>query len=132
MIEFEPYCHYHTGFIDLAPDQMRAAIEGPAWIGFYNNKPIGVAGFVNQWSGRATAWAIFKDMPKTAWPAVVRKVAYEMGLLLLQGIHRIEATVPVNYGAGCRLAQMLGFVAEARLKAYGPDRQDHFMFVRLA
>lgn len=140
MIEFVPYEPWHLMVIDLQPTQTayyqrfvqpgyaESLAKGVAWTGFINDRAVGCAGFAPQWEGRAVAWALFgRGIPKTVWPAIVRKVRAET-----QGIKgRIEATVPFGFGAGCRLAKLLGFEIEGLMKAFGPDGSDHFLYARV-
>lgn len=145
MIRFVPYQPSHLAQVRTQPAQeaWRAylirdgfaeslAIPGMTWTGLVDDVPVGCAGFSPQWEGRVVAWALFGDIPKTAWPAIVKKIRHEFrATLQSHGRHRVEMTVPSNFGPGCRLALMLGFAVEGLMKSYGPDGSDHLLYAQV-
>ena len=44
------------------------------------------------------------------------------------GLQRIDALVRTRLPGGARFAELVGFVREGTLKAYGPDGEDYDMF----
>lgn len=143
---FIPYRPEHLAQIALQPAQRAAsavikegyaeslAVPGMAWSASNESGEIlGCAGMVPQWEGRVIAWALLGvAIPKRAWPTIAKKIAREFNAALADhGRHRVEITVPVNFGAGCRLARLLGFEIEGRLRAYAPDGSDHFLYAKI-
>lgn len=45
-------------------------------------------------------------------------------------LHRVQLYVRTDYKAGVRWAGVLGFQQEAHLRAYGPERQNFYLFAR--
>lgn len=146
MIDFVPYHPSHLAQVGLQPSQEAArrflirdgfaealALHGMSWTGLVNEIPIGCAGMVSQWEGRVIAWALFgASVPKRCWPAIVRKIAFEFSVTLAnRGRHRIEITVPVHFGQGCRLARLLGFAIEGRMRSFDPEGEDHFLYAKI-
>lgn len=145
MMRFVPYQPSHLAQVALLPaqEQWRSylirdgfaealALPGMAWTGLLNDMPIGCAGFQPQWEGRVVAWGLFGQIPKMAWPAIVKKIRHEFrATLQSQGRNRVEITVPANFGPGCRLALMLGFTVEGLMKSYGPDGADHLLYAQV-
>ena len=145
MIRFVPYEAAHLAQVELQPAQARwrdqlfkedyakaMAVPGMAWTGLDGDRVVGCAGFYPQWEGRVIAWAVFGAVPRDAWMSIVRKVRKELrDCLADHGRHRVEATVPYNFGNGCRFAHALGFKVEALMKHYGPDGSDHFLYAQV-
>lgn len=144
MLKIVPYDVWHLGMLDLAPDhaEFRRKLitqneaenlksTGLAWTGMDGDRVVGCAGFFQMWPGRVQAWALFGRMNKAHWPQTVRFIRAQMEELRIRGIRRIEATVPANFGAGCRLAFMLDFKVEGCMKAYAPDGTDHFLYAKV-
>lgn len=144
---FIPYRPEHLAKIALQPAQRAAravmvkdgyaeslAVPGMAWTAVNDaGEILGSAGMVPQWEGRVIAWALVGILiPKRSWPIIAKKIEGEFQSALAEhGRHRIEITVPVNFGAGCRLARLLGFDIEGRLRAYAPDGSDHFLYAKI-
>lgn len=143
MITFIPYRPEHLMQIDYQPAQRRwkdlfftpayaRVLDVPdmAWTGLdEQGRVIGCAGFSPQWEGRVIGWAVFGKIPKAAWVPIFKKVRKEMRALRKQGHdHRVEITVPYGFGAGCRLAHLLGFQVEGLMRRYGPDGSDHYLY----
>lgn len=137
MIEFVPFEPWHLSQIEIPaaqaawikPGYAESLANNMAWTGFIDDRVVGCAGFAPQWEGRAIAWALFgREIPKRAWTAIIAKVRKE---LACTAYPRVEATVPFGFGAGCRLANALGFQVEGLLSKFGPDGSDHFLYARV-
>lgn len=144
MITFIPYEPEHLAQIKVQPAQelwrdclildgfAESLANGMSWTGLVAGVPVGCAGFTPHWEGRVTAWALFGVVPKMAWPAIVKKIRREFrSSLQSHGRHRVEITVPAGFGPGCRLALMLGFAVEGKMRAYGPDGSDHLLYAQI-
>lgn len=95
------------------------------------SRVVGCAGITPQWEGRAVLWAFFGKISKNDWCRIVRKIKFETDAAYDKGIRRLELSVASDFGAGCRLAHLLGFTVEGKLTAYGPDGKDHFMYAKV-
>lgn len=146
MIQFVTYSPSDLARIELQPVQEKwrdrfvlpgyaqsLDVRGMAWTAIDGDKILGCAGFAPQWEGRVIAWAVFgRGIPKIAWARILRKIRKEMhDCLAAHGRHRLEITVPYGFGAGCRLAHLLGFKVEGLMKEYGPDGGDHFLYAQV-
>lgn len=145
MISFVPYKPAHLAQLRLQPAQEALrphlvrpgyaeslAVPGLAWTGVADGVPVGCAGLLPQWEGRVVAWALFGNVPKQAWATIVGKMRREFRALGALRRHRVEFTVPCDFGPGCRLAHILGFAAPGPpMREYGPDGRDHLMYERI-
>lgn len=131
-IALQPAQAHHRGAVVLDKYREALAIPGMAWTGIVDREVVGCAGLVPEWEGRVVAWALFGRMPKFSWPAIIRKIHFEFEhSLAAHGRHRVEITVPTHFGPGCRLARLLGFDIEGKMRCYGIDGHDHFLFSKI-
>lgn len=131
-IALQPAQAHHLGSVAIPKYREALAIPGMAWTGIHDDRIVGCAGLVPEWEGRVIAWALFGVIPKPAWPAIIKKIQREFReTLASQGRHRVEMTVPSNFGPGCRLARLLGFDIEGKMRCYGVDGADHFLFAKI-
>ena len=144
MIRFVPYSPEDLARVDRQPAQARwrdklltheyarsVDVPGMAWTALdEGGRVLGCAGMAPQWEGRVIAWALFgQSIPKAAWPKIAKKIRNEFHSKLSgHGSHRVEITVPKDFGPGCRFAFLLGFEVEGLMKHYGPDGSDHYLF----
>ncbi len=140
MIDFIPYEPAHMALLDLQPAQLGILdrlgsgyaqdvhIPGMSWTGMDDGLVVGCAGFIPVWNARATAWALFSKIPPRQWPRIVRFMRSQCAQLRAKGFRRVDATVVATFGPGIHLAHLVGMQVEGRLKAYGPQGEDHFMF----
>ena len=137
-VRFQPE---HLFLIDLLPDQrawLEAAIDdghlaqvaqlNSAWTGIADGRILGSAGFIPHGFHCSRAWAMFgQGIPRWSWLPIVGKIRHEMR----RGPKRIEATVKDGFGNGCRLAHLLGFTVEGKMRAWGPDGADYFLYAQV-
>jgi hypothetical protein len=138
-IEFVPFQPEHLAQIKLParqaeyydrliqPGYAESLATGPAWTALARGRVIGCAGFLEQWSGRAIAWAMAGDIPTDSGPSILEKLKS----VISEQTGRIEFTAPTNNGAACGVAHALGFVEEGLMRSYGPDGSDHILFARV-
>jgi hypothetical protein len=105
---------------------------GPVLAGCHKGKPIVIVGCVPLWKG--TAELIM--LTDAAITSVVRPF-YTATLRLLDifveelNIVRLQCTVHSQNDPGLRFMEALKFQREGRLKCYGPDQHDFFIFSRV-
>jgi hypothetical protein len=87
------------------------------------------AGITPYWEGRGEAWAIFGKTSRREFLALHNAGKKILGMCSLK---RIEAAVDVDFTAGHRWVQALGFELEAaRLKAFLPNGHDVSLYARV-
>lgn len=105
--------------------------DGPIWTlteGDRRWAPVlACGGFEPQGPGRFAAWLFASDLSPRGWVAVAR--AFRRMIVETQA-RRIEVTVRCGRDAqaGCRYARALGLTLEGRLKSFGPDGADYWLF----
>lgn len=133
-----PFRAVHYGWLVSRPgfgaldfevnDDILAYLEksGKWFTGVVDGDPIAIAGVLTQWKGRHVTHAILgvDTGPHMLW--ITRATLKVLGGL--EG--RIEMTVRQDFKMGHRWAAMLGFEREALMKRYGPEREDHMLYVR--
>jgi hypothetical protein len=144
-IDFEPFLAGDLGGLQLRREQglerdllphhsVGEALQatGLGWTARVDGQVAACAGFLVQWPGRATAWALIGEIDNwRAWPAITRKVAAELDALEARGFWRIEATVRIGFAAGTRWLKALGFERRCLLPAYDPAGNDVWLFDRI-
>lgn len=90
-----------------------------AFTGEHHGHVVALGGLVEQWENRATAWAFLAaDAPMLA-------LTREVGRLLRNvPFRRVDCWVDVDFPAGHRWADLLGFELEGVARAYLPDGRD--------
>lgn len=81
------------------------------------------------WGGqRKFAWALLADRPGAA--SLLRITRAIGGYLDCCPARRIETSVDCGFAAGVIWARRLGFACEGRMRAFGFDGRDHYLFAR--
>lgn len=102
---------------------------GGGWTAIDDGEVIACAGMVEQWQGRALAWAMLSgDIGPMRFMRVSRAVRKALGMAQYR---RIEMQVDADHPQAIRWAQMLGFEVESKMRAFLPDGRDAYMFVRI-
>jgi hypothetical protein len=115
----------------IGPVAERYCVEGRAWCALQDGRPVGAAGFIELWPGRAVAWAVFGPVEKRFWTRMTR--AARAGVAEAAGRwRRIEAYVDAGFPEGCLWARMLGFRPEAVAAQFSPEGRDALIYVRLS
>jgi len=93
-----------------------------------NDHPVASGGFEPLWEGRGALWGLFGRDCGPALPAIAKQVRF---FLASCPVNRLELTVRESFGAGCRLAALLGLNAEARLLGFFPDGSTAVLYSRV-
>lgn len=113
----------------FTPEYARALeLAGGGHTALIDGHPVACAGVIEQWHGRGLAWALLGN---DSGPHFVRIVRGMRRALNLAQFRRVEANVDAEFGAGIRLAEMLGFEVESKMRKFTPEGRDAFMFVRI-
>lgn len=114
---------------DYSPEHGRLLEQhGEGYTAIVDGRPVACAGMVDQWRGRALAWAL---IGADAGPHFVRITRAVRRALDMAEWRRIEMQVDAEHGEAIRWARMLGFEVESKMRAFLPDGRDAFMFVRI-
>lgn len=112
----------------FSPGYATALETAGGYTALVDGRPIVCAGLVEQWEGRALAWAL---MAQDAGPHFVRITRAVRRALDMAQWRRVEAHVDAEFHEGIRWAKMLGFEAESVMRAFTPEGRDAFMYVRI-
>lgn len=119
-----------VSFYDKFTPEYGRALElaGGGYTALVDGHPVACAGVIEQWHGRGLAWALLGN---DSGPHFVRIVRGMKRALNLAQFRRVEAQVQADFGAGIRMAEMLGFEVESKMAKFTPEGRDAFMFVRI-
>jgi len=140
MFAVTPFIPAHLGLIKLQKLQMQLSdwvsyeqastlAQFPSYTAFDGDTPIGAAGVMPIWQGRAQAWAFLSEMGPQNFIKCHRAVKH-----FLDGceVRRLEISVDCDFKQGHKWAEMLGFTLECeRMQHYSPDGQDCASYVRI-
>lgn len=90
---------------------------------------VAIVGVVAVHPGRAQVWTMLARNAGQHLLGLTRAVK-----MLLKGFGdygRLEATVRTDFEPGHRWARLVGFERECTMRRFGPDGQDHDLYVRL-
>lgn len=115
----------------LSPAEIKALEDEITFTVLCDDVICGIFGMVTPWPGRGQGWAyISNSMPRRAWPDITRRLISSIASLMNGlGLHRFEITVAADHPEAIRWADRLGFTQEAKLRKYGPDGSDFFLYV---
>lgn len=104
---------------------------GNAWTGRVGDRTCACAGIFDYGGGRGNAWAMFAtDLPLRAYPVLTREVTSGLEEGHRRGLARIETYVRLEFAAGVRWAQRLGFCNPFPMRKFnGGD--DYWMMERI-
>lgn len=98
----------------------------------YEDRVLAICGIIpiSTWSGEVVAMFGI-DAKFLALPIVRTLNAMMDRHQLFLKIHRLQMTTIVGWDILPRWARLLGFEYEGKLKAYGPNREDHLVYGRI-
>lgn len=115
---------------EFMPDHARALeMAGNAYTAMDGGVPIACSGIVEQWEGRALAWAMLAD--DIGGQRFVRVHRAVRRFIDVAPYRRIEMQVDAEHAQAVRWARLLGFDVESKMRAFLPNGRDAFMFVRI-
>ena len=140
MFEVVPFKAEHLAAIKLqnmqaylsewVSEEEAKSLEGnPSYTAMLDGKPVGAAGVIRLWQGRAQAWSFISDLGPKDFIKAHRAVKKFLDGCYVQ---RLEMTCDCDFPQAHRWAKMLGFHMECeRMKHYSPDGRDAALYVRL-
>ena len=122
---------FREEFLELAHAPALLGVYGRTWL--MEKEPLAVMGVMPRWQGVGSAWAYISDAARER-PKSLLRIA--QGLLwnvahIEFKMWRVDTTVRANYPAGKRFALHLGFACEGLMRAYGKEREDHWLMARV-
>lgn len=110
----------------MTPEWLQVLAQGgPAVSAVVDDRIIGSGGIVVQSGDVGFLWgAISQD----AAPYFIQLHRAAVRLLAIPQLPRIEAVTEVDFEAGRRWLELLGFECEGRIDADGPNGDDHFRY----
>jgi len=113
----------------ITEDQAKALEPQQSYTALVDGRPIGSAGIIHQWEGRAIAWAFISDTGPAYFLPFHRAVK---DFLDKSKVRRIEMNVNCDFAQAHRWAKLLGFKKEADCMAsYNPDGSDCALYARI-
>lgn len=114
----------------FTPEHARdLAAASQSYTAIVDGRPVACSGIVEQWEGRALAWALLDgEIGPHAFVRVSRAVRR---FLDASTYRRIEMQVDADHAQAIRWAELLGFEVESKKRAFLPDGRDAFEFVRI-
>lgn len=92
--------------------------------------PLLAAGIFIPWPGLGEAWAIFGRGARRLPVSIFRVIAGGLRQITESAhLRRVQAHVSTSLPEGHRLARHLGFKPESVLKLFGPQGEDHVLYV---
>lgn len=143
MIEFKPYKAEDAMEIltrlsdDEDSESNRIACEaklyGLATSVFYHGKPIVCYGIMPMFKGTGEMWALFdRDMVKNISHTALKLSRALIDDMMKSDWHRIQATVLSTDTQAIKYAKFLGMNEEGLLRSLDGNRNDYYMFARVA
>lgn len=105
-----------------------------AWSFCVDGEPRACFGALPFWPGRLLAWAVIGDLTRPHRVRViriVRRLVNDAALARRLGVRRLEAQVLHGNRAGHRLAALLGFSREGRMRKFDHEGRDTWMYARV-
>jgi len=114
-------------FASLTPEWLQMLAQGgPSVSALVETRIIGSAGIVVQSADAGFLWgAISQD----AGPYFIQLHRAACRLLAMPKLQRIEAVTEIDFAAGRRWLELLGFECEGRFSKDGANGEDHFRYV---
>jgi RimJ/RimL family protein N-acetyltransferase len=105
---------------------------GTAFTGFAEDGIIGCAGILPVWSGVGHAWVVMGKDYKSHRIWIHKNVKSFMNKVICGlDLRRVQANVVCDFDAGKEWLERMGFENEGRMKKYGPDGKDHYLYARI-
>lgn len=143
MITFERLHPAHIRFIEvqpvqtgelssiIAPEAAEALSACHGLSAWQSGVCLAAAGFIPQWPGRATCWALMSRHAGRGMVSIVRRIAAEVDTYN-RHCARLELQVRHDFEQGHRLAGMLGFEVETLLAPkFFPDGAGATLYARV-
>lgn len=129
-----PFRAEHMAAITDRPDLRAAApalaAAGGAWTLMGERGPIGAGGLAQLWPGVAEAWVAVRPDLTRAEKVSVARAARRVVLMEAdgRGYWRVQASAVANKARDCRLAEVMGMMAEGVMRRFDKNGADHVRF----
>lgn len=113
-------------------DWLRIAENSHAFTLFYDGQILCYGGVLLYRQGFGEAWILCSELAMKHPFVVYRKSIEILNLIIdVNKLYRVQATVRCDWKQARKYLEHLGFKKEGRLKKYGPDQSDYYMYSRV-
>ncbi len=121
---------YHSHFSFAEGEDL--ADHGLAWAAVRGLRIVAIAGFRETYDGQAIAWAALSGRIGGDHLAITRFARARLVEAVSGRFHRIECLVDAENEAAMTWAMCIGLELGYRMRRYGADARDHFLFEKVA
>ena len=114
-----------SGWLKDGYAEALATAPGLSYAVLRGEEVLACAGLHQVWAGRVVAWALLAEHLGTAFIYLHSAVKR---CLEIAPAHRIEAYVDCEFTTGAKWVERLGFEREGRMRAFGIDRRDFYLY----
>lgn len=91
-----------------------------------------IAGVAPVWPGVGAAWSVTSDLVNKYPKAYFKATKQVLDAISADWkLHRVQVSVNVENKKAVNWVQHLGFQFEGLMRAYGVDKQDHYLYARV-
>lgn len=121
---------HHSHFTFEQGEDLADTPGSLAWAAVRGSRIVAIAGFRATHRGQAIAWAALSGRVGKDHLAITRYARAQLAAAT-DIFHRIECLVEADNEAAVTWAEMLGLKLGYRLRKYGAEARDHFLFERV-
>ena len=122
---------FHSHFTFEQGEQL--ADNGLAWAAVRGTRIVAIAGFLETYKGQAVAWAALSGQVGADHLAITRYARMRIAEVIeRKTYHRIECLIEADNEAAMTWAMCIGLELGYRMRAYGAEATDHFLFEKVA
>ena len=131
-----PFESWHIDFIQPSWPIMKEGIAlekaSISYTAMAEGEIVMIAGIIPIWQGVAESFLIPTKLLQKNKIRCIKYVKCNEELLRQKlNLHRLQTTVPSNLDHAIRWLEWLGYKRESTLRMWGPDKVDHYRYVRL-
>ena len=130
-----PFESWHLDFITplwpVMKDGLALEKTSISYTAIDEGRPVVIAGVIPIWQGVAESYLI----PSALFPKhkiqCIKYIRLNQEFLRRElNLHRLQTTVPAELTQAIRWLEWLGYERESTLRMWGPDKRDHYRYVR--
>lgn len=144
-VTFVPFHPAHVSVMHLEDKHMNALSKGvdietmlemqsklgTAITAYLYGRPAACFGLVNLWPGVAEMWLLIEERARKFGKTLTRgAIGFRDYAVITHNLHRLQITVRCDDIRAVAWAETIGFQKECRMKGYGPDQADFYLFAR--
>lgn len=130
-----PFESWHLDLIQPLWPVMKAGLAlektSISYTAIEDGKVVTIAGVIPVWQGVAESFLIPSELFQNHKIQCIKYIKLNQEFLRRElKLHRLQTTVPANLFHAIRWLEWLGYERESTLRMWGPDKQDHYRYVR--